>query len=288
MRRNVGPLLFVAPAVVYVVGLMGYPLLYNLYLSMYDVSLVSFIRGNSQFVGLGNYWKVMHDPLFRRVLFNTLVFTVGSILFQFTIGLLMALLFENRFFLKPLYQGLLMLPWFIPVMVSGTVFRWFFADGGTLNNLLRGFGLIELPIPWTTSASLAIYAVTAANVWLGVPFNFILLLTGLQAIPAELYECAAIDGAKGWQRVLYVSLPLLRPVIVTTLMLGAIFTVKVFDLVWVITKGGPGGASHLFSTLSYSLAFEQFRFGSAAAVAMIMVVIVVTVTMALQRVPLSD
>ena len=288
VKRHIAAYLFVAPAFLYVLVLMVYPLLYNVHLSAYDVSLVSFIRGNSPFVGLGNYWKVVRDPLFHRVLFNTVVFTVGSIFFQFTLGLLLALLFEKRFPMKGLYQGLLMLPWFIPIMVSGTVFRWFFADGGTLNSILRGFDLIDYPVPWTTSARMAIYSLTAANVWLGVPFNFILLLTGLQAIPTELYECAAIDGAKEWQRVVYVSLPLLRPVIVTTLMLGAIFTVKVFDLVWVITKGGPGGSSHLFSTFSYSLAFEQFRFGSAAAVALMMVLLVTAVTVAFQRVRLEE
>ena len=250
--------------------------------------MVSFVRGTSPFVGLQNFSRVLLEPLFHRVLFNTLIFTSGSILFQFAIGLGLALVFERPFPLRAFYQGLVMLPAFIPVLVSGAVWRWFLADGGTLNGVLRQIGLIRGPIPWTTSVEWAIYAESIAIVWIGIPFNFLLLLTGLQSIPRELYECAEIDGARGWQRVAYISLPLLRPVIVTTLMLGAIFTVKVFDLVWVLTRGGPGGSTHLFSTLAYSLGFEQFRFGRSAAVTLIMVFLVTVLTLGFLRIRIED
>lgn len=283
MRREGHGYVFVLPAVIGILVLMVYPVVYNVYLSLHDVSFVTFVRGGSPWVGLKNYRDLLADPLFGKVSANTAIFLVGSISLQFGSGLLLAFLFEKRFPLNNLYRGLIILPWFVPVLVSGTMFRWFFSERGLVNALLMAAGFVKDPVRWITSPDLAIYSVTLANVWLGIPFNFIMLLTGLQAIPQTLYECAEIDGAKPWQKALYISIPMLRPVIATTLMLGTIFTVKVFDLVWIITKGGPGGASHLFSTLSYSLAFEQFRFGYASAVIIAMTVVVTLLALVLYR-----
>lgn len=268
---------FLLPAVIFIVLLLVYPLVYNIDLSVRNVTLQTYMSGTSQFTGLTNYQRLVSGPLFQRILMNTLIFAVGSIAFQFLFGFLLALLFNRDFPFKGLLQGMLMLPWFVPIMVSGNVFRWFFSEGGTINGVLLAMGIISSPIPWITSG-LAIYSVTIANIWLGIPFNFILLYTGLKAIPIELFECASIDGAKGWQTVLFIILPILKPVTITTLMLGSIFTIKVFDLVWIITRGGPGGSSHLFSTLSYELALIRFRFGEGSALAIIMVLMVALIT----------
>ncbi|NLY05703.1 carbohydrate ABC transporter permease, partial [Candidatus Sordicultor fermentans] len=134
---------------------------------------------------------------------------------------------------------------------------------------------IKEPVRWITTEKMAIYSLTVVNVWLGIPFNFILLYTGMQQIPEELYESSEIDGATGWQKVVYITLPMLKPVVIATFILGCILTFKVFDLVWIVTKGGPGGASHLLSTFSYSLAFDRFQFGKSAAVLVLMQIIVV-------------
>lgn len=283
MRRVSSGYLFIVPAMTCISFLMAYPIAYNVYLSLHDVSFATLVRGGSPWIGLKNYRDLVQDPLFARISLNTVIFLIGSTSLQFVIGLLLALLFEKKFPLNNLYRGLIILPWFVPVLVSGTMFRWFFSERGLINSLLWATGLVNEPVRWITSADLAIYSVTLANVWLGIPFNFIMLLTGLQSIPSELYECAEIDGAKEWQKALHISIPLLRPVILATFMLGTIFTVKVFDLVWVITKGGPGGASHLFSTFAYSLAFEQFRFGYGSAVVVAMMLMVTLLAIVLHR-----
>jgi multiple sugar transport system permease protein len=267
-----------------VAALLLYPIAYNLWLSLHDVSLVSFVRGGSAWVGLGNYRALLEDPLFRRVAVNAMLFLVVSVAFQLTVGFLLALLFDRPFPLNGIYRSFVLLPWFIPVLVSGTVFRWIFSERGLINGWLLAVGVIDNPIPWITDARYAIWSVVAANIWLGIPFNFIMVLTGLKSIPPELYECAELDGAGEVAKVVHITIPLLKPVLLTTVLLGTIFTVKVFDLVWVITRGGPGGASHLFSTYSYALALEQFRFGYGSAVIMIMVGAMTLLTLFLNRV----
>ncbi|WP_369018496.1 sugar ABC transporter permease [Thermatribacter velox] len=267
--------LFLLPslALIFIFGV--YPVAYNIFLSLKDVNLISYIRGTAKDVGSLNYRTVLNDSLFWRALYNTIVFTLLSIALQMVVGFLLALLFNYEFPLKGFLQALVMIPWVMPIMVSGSFFRWFLNDNGFLNNLLASLNWIREPVRWITSEKTVIYSLTAVNVWLGIPFNFILLYTGMQQIPEELYESADIDGAAGWQKVLYITLPMLRPVIVATFILGCILTFKVFDLVWIVTRGGPGGASHLLSTFSYSLAFDRFQFGKSAAVLVLMQIIVI-------------
>ncbi len=275
MNANIKVYLFLLPALVYVLLFSMYPMIYNVFLSLEDVTFVTYIRGTSQYVGLRNYADLFNDHTFKRTFSNTLVFAGLSIFFQFTIGFLLSLLFNRSFPLKGILQSLIMVPWVLPIIVSGSFFRWFFGENGMFNGFLLSLGFIENPMPWLTSGHLPIYSVTLANIWLGIPFNFILLYTGLRGIPTEFFESADIDGAKGYQKVWYMVIPLLKPVMIATLTLGSIFTVKVFDLVWIITQGGPAGVSHLFSTFSYFLAFSRFNFGQASAVLVIMLILVV-------------
>jgi len=267
--------LFLLPALIFTILFVIYPLVYNVEISFKDVKLISLIQGTSQFVGLENYKEIVKGPLFLNVALNTLIFTVFSIFFQFIIGFLIALLFNREFPLKGFLLSLIMLPWFIPILVSGLIFRFFFADAGMINNILLFLKFSSNKIHWITSSNIAIYSVTIANIWLGIPFNFILLYTGLKGIPEEIYEAAEIDGANNWKKTLYLTVPLLKPVINTTLILGAILTIKVFDLVWIITRGGPGSSSHLFSTISYQSAFVNFNFGLGAAFIVIMILIII-------------
>lgn len=268
-------LLFLLPSLALILIFGIYPVVYNGFLSVKDVTLISYIRGTARNVGSLNYKAILDDPLFWRSLYNTITFTLLSIVLQMVVGFLLALLFNYEFPLKGFLQALVMIPWVMPIMVSGSFFRWFLSDNGFLNNFLAALGWIQEPVRWISSEQLVVYSLTAVNIWLGIPFNFILLYTGMQQIPEELYEGADIDGASGWQKVLYITLPMLRPVIIATFVLGCILTFKVFDLVWIITKGGPGGASHLLSTFSYSLAFDRFQFGKSAAVLILMQIIVI-------------
>jgi len=280
--------LFLLPslALIFIFGI--YPIVYNVFLSLKDVNLISYIRGTARNVGSLNYKAILDDPLFWKSLSNTIIFTLISILLQMVVGFLLALLFNYEFPLKGILQALVMIPWVMPIMVSGSFFRWFLNDNGFLNNFLTALGWIKEPVRWITDKNLVIYSLTAVNVWLGIPFNFILLYTGMQQIPEELYEGADIDGAAGWQKVLYITLPMLKPVIIATFILGCILTFKVFDLVWIVTKGGPGGASHLLSTFSYSLAFDRFQFGKSTAVLVLMQIIVILFVGISNRVRLEE
>jgi len=275
---------FIVPALVYVLFFGVYPLIYNFILSLKEVTLITYMSGTSPWVGLANYWQTIKDVVFQRTFTNTLLFTSLSLAFQFLIGFFLAILFNRSFPLKGLLQSLIMIPWVLPIIVSGSFFRWFFSDRGMVNGFLLAWDFIDKPIPWITSQKLPIFAVTLANIWLGIPFNFVLLYTGLRAIPIELFESADIDGANWWQRIAFITFPVLRPVIITTLTLGCIFTVKVFDLVWIITQGGPGDVSHLLSTLSYSWAFNKFHFGRASSVLVIMLSLVVSLTVLLNSI----
>jgi multiple sugar transport system permease protein len=279
---------FILPAIIFTVLFAIYPLIYNVVFSFQDVTAISLIQKTSQFIGFKNYIDTLNDPIFRRTVLNTLIFTILSILFQFIIGFLIALLFNKEFPLRDLMISLIMLPWFIPILVSGTVFKLFFMDMGLINRLLLSLKLIPKIVPWITDANMAIYSLTIANIWLGIPFNFILLYTGLKGVPIELYESAEIDGAVGLKKTLYITVPILKPIIITTLLLGAIFTIKVFDLVWIITGGGPGNSSHLFSTYSYQLAFGNYNFGLGAAVSVMMILIIIVVVSILNLIKVED
>ncbi len=279
---------FLLPSLLFILIFGIYPLAYNIVLSLKDTTLISYIGGASRWVGFSNYSEIIRNPVFQRTFFNTLIFTGLSLCFQFIIGFLLALLFNHSFPLKGVLQSLIMIPWVLPIIVSGSFFKWFFNDKGMLNGFLLSWGLISKPVPWITSQTLPLFSITMANVWLGIPFNFVLLYTGLSAIPLELFESAEIDGASGWQKVFFITIPLLKPVIITTLTLGCIFTVKVFDLVWIITQGGPADVSHLLSTFSYSLAFNKFHFGKASSVLVIMLCLVVGLTILLNSIKVEE
>jgi multiple sugar transport system permease protein len=166
-------------------------------------------------------------------------------------------------------------PWLAPVIVSGAVWqRLFDMDYGVVNFALRTLGVTTQPIAWLTDPHLALISVLIANIWIGIPFNMVILYGGLQDIPEPLYEAAAIDGASPWQRFRYISLPLLRPVSTVVLLLGLVYTLKVFDVIMSITRGGPANASHTLNTWAYSLSFNTLDFGLGAAAGDILLVVV--------------
>lgn len=277
-RRNVG-ILFVAPALIYMIVFVGYPIVNNIILSFQDVNLRTLLSPDKPFVALNNYIQIFKDAVFRTSLWNTFVFTMGSLVFQFLIGLLLALFFTQDFkFAKPI-RGLLMMPWMIPITVTALIFKFIFGtDVGILNYILKSLGLIGQNIDWLTSPGTAMIAVVAANVWIGIPFNMILISTGLTTIPSELYESASMDGAGKLQSFFKITLPLLRPTIESVLILGFIYTFKVFDLVYVMTGGGPVNATQMLSSYSYKLSFVEFKYSLGSAVANVLFVILLIVS----------
>lgn len=278
-HENVG-ILFALPAFVYMLIVVGYPIISNIVLSVQDVTVRNLARGTKNFVGLNNYIVLFRDEVFRLTISNTLKFTVYSLLFQFIIGFALAVFFNKNFsFAKPI-RGLLMIPWMIPMTVTALIFKFIFStDVGIINYLLHSLGIISENIEWLTNPNIALGCVIFANVWIGIPFNTILLSTGLTTISQELYESAAIDGANGFQRFIKITLPLLRPTIESVLVLGFIYTFKCYDLIYVMTSGGPVNSTHLMSTYSYKLSFEMFDYSMGSAAANVLLVILLVVGM---------
>ena len=274
---NIG-LLFALPAFIYMLVFVGYPIISNIILSLQDVTVANLSRGAKHFIGLNNYVKLFYDDVFLRSMKNTLVFTVSCLIFQFLIGFALAVLFNKNFSISKPVRGLLMIPWMIPMTVTALIFKLMFStDIGVVNYFLRSAGFISKNIEWLTSSRTAMLAVIIANVWIGIPFNTILISTGLTTIPQELYESAAIDGANGRQAFFRITVPLLRHTIESVLVLGFIYTFKVYDLVYVMTSGGPVNSTHLLSTYSYKQSFELFNYSVGSAVANMLLVILLMV-----------
>jgi multiple sugar transport system permease protein len=263
--------------VVFTLLLLAYPMLYSLTLRFRDATVDTFVSGDMPFNGFANYQQTLSTGTFWQALVNTIIFTFCSILFQFTIGFLLALFFQNRFPLKNVLIALLLVPWIAPVLTAAYTFKGLFNEVGPVNQLAHWFGIPSLP--WLALPGFALAGTIVANIWIGFPFNFILLYSGICGIPQEIYEAARIDGASYWRRVSYITLPILKPVTVAVLMLGTIYTVKVFDLVWIMTGGGPANSSHLLSTYAYQVGFSLLNFGQAAAVATVIVLLILSLNL---------
>lgn len=275
--NNIG-ILFVLPAFIYMLIFVGYPIVRNIVLSLQDVTVRTLTADSKPFVGFKNYMKIFQDPVFTKSMLNTLIFTLCCLAVQFVIGFLLALFFNQHFSVAKPVRGLLLIPWMIPITVTALMFKFIFGtDVGILNYFLKSIGIISQNIDWLTSANTALFAIVCANVWIGIPFNMILISTGLTTIPKELYESASIDGAGKVQIFFKITLPLLRTTIESVLILGFIYTFKVFDLVYVMTGGGPVNSTHMLSTYSYKLSFEMFKYSEGAAVANVLPVILLIV-----------
>ncbi|MGQ4386077.1 carbohydrate ABC transporter permease [Streptomyces sp. SAS_270] len=273
-RRRRQGYLFCLPGLAFLALFLAYPLFYNAWTSVHDVNLSGLLGGDEPFNGLANHRAVLSDPEFWHSVRLSVVFTLGSLFFQFTIGFALALLFVRPFPLNGLLRSLLLVAWLLPPVVSGTLFRWLLdADSGAYDALLRSAGLGSLSHDWLTDPHTSLGGVVFANVWVGMPFNMLLLLVGLHTIDPELYEAAAIDGANAWQRFRRITLPLMRPVSVTVLLLGLIYTFKVFDIVFVMTGGGPIDATRVLSLYVYEVFFTFFRFGQGAAAGLLLLVV---------------
>jgi multiple sugar transport system permease protein len=265
---------FLTPVTAYLALFYAYPLYKNIDLSLRNYTVGSFVHGGATFAGFGNYTKVFHDPTFSPALLHTIVFTVASLVFQFTIGLALAVFFHQHFRLSATLRALFLVPWLLPLIVSASTWAWMLnSDSGVVNYGLHLLGVA--PVDWLTSPHWSLVSVIIANIWIGIPFNLVLLYSGLQSIPEALYEAAAIDGATPWQQFRRITFPMLRPVSAITLLLGWVYTLKVFDIIWIMTKGGPVDSSTTFATWSYRLGFGNLlpKFGPGAAVGNLLVVL---------------
>jgi multiple sugar transport system permease protein len=264
---------FLLPLVIYLLACYAYPLYRNVELSLRDYTVRSFVQGGAPFTGWANYRAIFDDPTFAPALTHTVVFTVASLFFQFTIGMALAVFFHQHFRLSATLRALFLVPWLLPLIVSASTWSWLLnSEAGVVNSVLRSLGAD--PVNWLTSPGWSLVSVIVANIWIGVPFNLVLLYSGLQGISPQLHEAAALDGANAWQRFWRVTFPLLRPVSAITLLLGLVYTLKVFDIIWIMTRGGPADSSTTLATWSYQLGFGSLlpKFGPGAAVGNLLIV----------------
>ncbi len=271
-RNLLVALAFLAPAAIYILLFYGYPIVRNLTMSFQEFTATTFYTGEAPWVGLDNYRAVLSDPNFSHAMLNTLIFTIASIAGQFTIGMMLAIYFTKKFPLSSTLRSLLLLPWLIPMIVSSTIWRWILdKDSGVLNQVLTTLSIVDAKPGWLTNTSLALLSVILVNIWVGIPFNAIILYGGLQDIPEELYEAAALDGVTGIKSFWTITWPLLRPVVNVVLVLGVVYTLKVLDIILGLTGGGPANATQTLATQTYHLSFEIFDFGQGAAVSNILI-----------------
>jgi len=262
---------FVAPATLVLVAVLVVPVVHVVYESFVWTTPAR-VR---VFPSLRNYAAVTGDEVVRLAATNTVVFTVVSVAGHLLLGLAVAVLLNQRIPGRTLFRNLALLPWMLPPAVVATGWAWLYQNPfGMLNPLLTGLGLLSGSRAWLASPDTAMGAVIVANLWRGFPFISLILLAGLQSIPAVLYEAASVDGASAGRRFRHVTLPGLKRVLLIAATLDVINTVKYFDLIWVMTGGGPANRTEVFATLIYRVAFQFFRGGRAAALAVIMVVAV--------------
>jgi multiple sugar transport system permease protein len=264
LRRAGAPYLYIVPALVFLLAVELYPIAYNVRNSLVGLDIGTYLSGDAPWVGLDNYRRVVEDPAFQHAVGVSVVFTAACIALQFSIGLALALFFVRPFPGATPLRALLVLGWLLPGVVTGNLFRWMFdGDSGVVMWLISALGLGDHA--WLVDPQAALWAAIVTNVWVGIPFNMLLLLPALQAIPQGLYEAAEVDGASAWQRFRHITLPLLRPAALSVILLGVIYTFKVFDLIYVLTGGGPVDATTVLPIYIFDLSLEFFRFGDGAA-----------------------
>lgn len=262
--------LLLVPTLLLVFGVLLYPILHTFALSLTDTHLSRADSGN--FVGVANFVRAVQDPEFRAAMGRTFYFALLTVPIETVLGLAIALLLNQRFRGRAFVRGLVILPWALPYVVNGVMWKWILnANYGALNALLSQVGLIDRYQIWLGDPATALHFVIFASIWKETPVAVILLLAALQGIPRELYEAARVDGANTLQRFWAVTLPLLRPVIAVTMVVKTVWALKEFDLIYVMTGGGPANATNVATFYTYLTTFKFLQFGYGAALAFIIV-----------------
>ena len=279
-RESVFSWLLLTPPLLFLIAFLGYPFCYGFFLTLVSRPIAQ----PATFVGLGNFEKLWADPIFWKAVQNTIVFTGAATVLKLVGGLGMALVLHQNFRMKGITRAVLLLPFIVPTVLSTVAWQWIFDPGmGLFNRSLINLGLVtKAQAPsWLGNPTLAMVSVILVNSWRGLPFFGITILAGLQTIPPELHETATIDGAGVWGRFRHVTLPLLMPVILIVTTFSVIITFFDFQLVYVLTGGGPANATHLMATYAYSISMGggQLGLGSAAALAMVPVLGAVLILM---------
>ncbi|WP_246079330.1 carbohydrate ABC transporter permease [Paenibacillus piri] len=253
----------VAPVVLYLMAVMVIPFGWAIYMSFTD----KMVGTPGNFIGIKNYVNLLADLMFWKAVTNTLVFTLVCVSAKVVFGMIMALVLNEKLIFRNVFRVLLFLPWTIPTIVSIFTWQWIFSDvGGVLNFLLTQLGIIKAPVGWLADAHLAMFSVILVNVWRGIPFVGIGILAGLQAISSDMYEAAMLDGANAVKRFIYITLPSVKEVALLAAVITMIWTLNDFEIIWLMTRGGPSNATQVLSTLSYTTGFLNLHLGKALAI----------------------
>ena len=283
-REAVFSWLMMALPLLFLAALVGYPLIYGVLLSLQDRPVAQ----PGTFVGLKNFIADFRDPIFWQVVANTFAYTIVATLLKMVGGVGLALAMNQHFRMKNLVRALLLLPFIVPTVLSTVAWMWMLDPAFSIvNRLLIGLGVPKPGPSWLGNPYLAMFSIIMINTWRGLPFYGITLLAGLQTVPPELYEAATIDGASGWQRFRYVTLPLLKPIIMIVTLFSVIFTFADFQLVYVLTHGGPQNATQLFATYAFDIGMGAGQLGLGASVALTMLpalgLLIIALTLYMRR-----
>lgn len=272
----------VVPALAVLVGLVAYPLLFNVYIAFHGVSLLNIRGAVWQYVGLLNFERIVEDPFNHAALVRTAVFASASVALQLILGLAGALAFNIKFRGKAVFMVLCLIPMMVTPVVVGIAWRMLLNyDWGIVNYLIGIFGIGRQP--WLADNTLSMVAIIVVQVWWGVSFVMLILLGGLTSLPSEPFEAAAIDGASDWQVFRYITLPLLAPVLLVVATIRTIDALREFDLIYTLTGGGPGGSTRVFALELYYTAYERGDFGMSSAQAILLVLLIMVFTVRLVR-----
>ncbi len=273
-RQGVLAFVLLTPAMLVILGVLIIPMFTSLGLSFTDLKLTKPKSG--VFIGLGNYFTALQDPLFWAAIKRTTIFAVSTVLVETCAGIAIALLLNLKFVGRGFVRGLVILPWALPYVVNGIMWKWIFdANYGAFNAVLSQLGIIKDYQIWLGNPTTAMILVIFANIWKETPVAVILVLAALQSIPSDLYEAAAIDGARRIKRFTHITLPLLMPIIITLVIIKTIWALKEFDLIYIITKGGPANGTNMFSYYIYQNTFQFLNFGYGSALAYLLTLLTI-------------
>ncbi len=275
LKKSVTPYSYLSPTLILMAILSLLPIVVVIRYSLLDNVIMT---KNPVFVGISNYVAILTDPVFHQAIFNTLYFTVMSVIFHLIIGLAFAMLLNAKIlssFTKSIFRAIYVLPWVFTATIIAILWRLLLDPNGVINYFLTTAHIISFgnPIAWLGSINLALHAVTFINIWAGYPFYMVSLLAGLQGIPNELYEAATIDGASSIQSFRYITIPQLRPIILSLAILDFIWTMQQFALIWMTTGGGPIHVTEMLSTYTYKLAFSSYKFSAASTSAVVILIL---------------
>ena len=256
----------ILPALAFICFFIFYPLFEGMVMAFQSYNL--FNLKNIQFVGLENFRSIIFSKSvdFWKILYNTLRWTVLSLVFQFLLGFFLALLLRKPFRGRSVYCGFVFYSWALCGFAIGLIWTWLFnGQFGVINDLLMKAGIIKENVGWLSNPDIAMYSVVVANVWYGVPYFGIMLLAALQSVPAELYEAATIDGANTVQQLFHVTIPYIKPTIVSTVLLRSMWIVNFPDLIYAMTNGGPVNSTHILGTMMINKVYKEFDYGQGSA-----------------------